>query len=374
MATAHSWHPGQAALTPRWTFPVDLLPDESISSYIVRAAIAHGCGPSALASWLWPDWRAWATDIDRGLSDDRLRALTRSAGIDAECFRRAATAQIATQIEGKVPDANKGWRWILARSAATGKRTAQFCPACLADDDRPHYRVQWRFAWHTACAKHQTMLLDGCAQCGAAIRPHRLNETARHAAQCARCRADYRRFPTPPCDPAALRFQNAADQVLSSGSGPCFGQSVAVDVWFHAAHFFANLLRRSASQRTRATDAFLAQFQIEAPVSAPVAPGARIERLPVAARHRIAGAVWRIMNVSADQFRRAVEDSGISQQGWCGRRETVPTPIADVLPNLPHRGRAQYVRKKRTRRGPRCRSEVMRMMSRLERTLRSDSP
>lgn len=374
MAPTHRWHPGAPAVAPRWTFPVRLLPDESIGSFLIRAALAHACSPKTLAAVVWPGWRAWTTDLDRGLATDRLRPLAQRSGIDASRFRAASIAPVAAQIEGRMPDANTGWRWILSRNAAAGKRTTQHCPQCLAATGAPYYRLHWRFAWHTGCPAHGSRLSDSCTECGAGIRPHQLEQTARDAAQCARCGADLRTSETTPCLAEALDFQRAADEVLRSGEGACFGVAVAAPAWFETAGFLVNLLRRAASQQTNSLDKLLDRLQVAPPSTCPAMPGGRIERLQVHDRERILAGVQQVMRHSADEFKAAVEESSISRQGLCERNGKMPAALAGLLTDLPERGRSRYVRRSRLRRGPRSPSEVARMMRRLERTLRSESP
>ena len=373
MAATHRWHPGATAVAPRWTIPVSLLPDESIGSFLTRAALAHGCSATTLTTWVWPGWRAWTTDVDRGLAIDRIEPLAQQAGIDASDFRRASIAPVATRIEGRLPDPNTGWKWILARSNSAGKRTTQHCPQCLADDDVPHLRVQWRFAWHTVCPRHHSTLTDRCTRCAAAIRPHRLDQTAQHLAQCTQCGADMRTGETTRCIPDALGFQSAADRVLRLGRGTCFGLPAAGPDWFETASFCASLLRRAASQWTSALDRLLNELQVEPPSTSPALPGARIERLQTRDREQVIAGVWRIMDRSVDELKAAVEESGISRQGLCERGGKMPTRISGLFTDLPDRGRSRYVRQTTLRRGPRSRGEVLRMMKRLERTLQSET-
>ena len=62
------------ARRPRWTLAVGLLADESLSSWLVRASLTHGCEPSMLTDWLWPGARIWTTDVDRGVSAEQLQS------------------------------------------------------------------------------------------------------------------------------------------------------------------------------------------------------------------------------------------------------------------------------------------------------------
>ena len=374
MAEAHAWHPEKAAVDPSWTVPVGLLPDETISSWLIRAALTHGCSPGELTGWISLGWRAWMADVDRGVAEDRLPALAGHAGIEADAFRQAALVPIAARIEGGLPDTRRAWAWILTRGPVTAKRegTAQFCSECLAGDRAPYYRLAWRLAWHTACPIHGVSLADRCPECGSAVLPHRLDERAPHAATCAACRADLRRGEMAPLNTDALAFQEMADRAVQAGEAACLGERVGTRIWFETADFFASLLRRAARQPTQSLTAFLKLLEVEPPSFVAPVPGARIERLGCRDRKPILKGVWRIVSTEHGRFQDAVSESGISRQGLCEKGQRIPQVVAGLIQKLPENGRATYTQRPGRRRGPRSRNEVLRMMRRLERTLESE--
>ena len=369
-----AWHLGKAAVNPSWTVPVGLLPDETISSWLIRAALAHACSPRELTGWISPRWRPWMADVDRGVGDEHLEALDHRSGIEADAFRKAALAPIASRIEGKAPHPRLAWRWILTRGPTTARQqgTAQFCPECLAADRTPHYRVSWRLAWHTACATHGISLADGCPECGSAVLPHRLDEQALHAATCAACGADLRGEEGTPSSPAALSFQEMADRAVHDGEATCLGKRVETRIWFESADFFASLVRRAARQPTQALGAFLKALDVEPPGFVAPVPGARIERLRRRDRQPILEGVWRLVSANRRRFEDAVSESGISRQGLCEKGQRVPGVVATFLPKLPENGHSRHTPRPARRRGPRSRNEVLRMMRRLKRTLESE--
>ena len=373
MAEAYAWHPGKASVEPSWTVPVGLLPDETISSWLIRAALTHGCSPGELTGWISPGWRAWMADVDRGVAEDRLPALAGHAGIEADAFRRAALVPIAARIEGRTPDPKKAWMWILTRGPVTARqeRTAQYCPECLAQDRTPYYRLSWRLAWHTMCAVHGATLVDRCPVCASAVLPHRLDERAPHAASCAACEADLREGRGSVLSPDALSFQGMADHAVQSREAPCHGERIVAREWFLAAGFFATLVRRAARQSTRTISAFLAELDVEPPSAVRPVPGAGLERLGCRDRQQILEGVCRIMSADAERLEDAVARSGISRQGLCEKGQRIPGAIARILPKLPENGHARRTHRPRQS-GPRQRNEVLRMMQRLERALKSE--
>ena len=75
-------------MTLKWPVPVYPLPDELLSSWLVRAAFALGCEPMSLTSALWPSWIAWKMDIDRSLADERMKILFESSGLPIDEITR----------------------------------------------------------------------------------------------------------------------------------------------------------------------------------------------------------------------------------------------------------------------------------------------
>ncbi|MGL6052732.1 MAG: TniQ family protein, partial [Aeromonas salmonicida] len=101
-------------MSTRWAVPVSLLPDELFSSWLTRAALAQGCDPLVLTGELWPRWRVWASDPDRGLSEERLSTLAGSSGIDVLKFEMATLRPIASAITSVSLDHLPIWPWVLA--------------------------------------------------------------------------------------------------------------------------------------------------------------------------------------------------------------------------------------------------------------------
>ena len=70
-----------------------------------------------------------------------------------------------------------------------GRRQAawlQFCPHCLAEDEQPYFRREWRLATTIACARHGSRLLDRCPDCGQGLAPFN-QASLRPQNDCAAC-------------------------------------------------------------------------------------------------------------------------------------------------------------------------------------------
>jgi len=347
------------------------LPDESITSWLVRTALRHGCSPPTLTLWLWPGWRFWKLDADRGIPEERMAVLARASGIPEEALKAATIMSVAARVQGGHLNTYSAWPWTLTIGARNLKRNGgiQFCPACLQEGKTPYFRLPWRFAWHTGCAVHKTALLDRCPECSSVVTPHRLPARAPHAVVCATCEADLQEAKPQRCPPEALAFQRAADEVALEGLGNCYGGTWEAATWFAVADFLVALIRRANRSPTQSLSYLLRSNGVMVPRHIPPIPGARVERLRVEDRRDLLAGVWRLMTLNAKQLRTALNASGITRQGWCEKGRNVPEPLAQFLPELPESLARRAYRRRRPRTGPRPRHEVAVMMNRLKRKL-----
>ena len=368
---ATRWHPGARSIAPRWTLPVALLPAESITSLLIRSALRHGCDPPTLTLWLWPGWRFWTVDGDRGMPEERLAALSRASGIPEEALRAATVLPIASRLQREQLNAFSSWPWTLTIGARNMKRNGgiQFCPACLQEDVTPYFRLPWRFGWNTGCALHKTTLLDRCPECWATLTPHRLPADSAHAAICATCKTDLKDANGEPCPADALNFQEAAEEIALQGFGNCYDRTWNAATWFETADFLVGLIRRANRSPTQALNYLLRSNGVVIPRHIPPVPGARVERLRVQDRRDLLASVWRLMKLDTKQLRAALKASGITRQGWCEKGQSVPEPVARFVPELPESPERRPYSPRKRRTGPRPCHEVVLMMNRLQRKL-----
>lgn len=369
MVAAYAWHPGNSSVNSHWGVSVPLLPDEIVSSWLVRAALAQGCDPLVLTGDVWPRWRVWTLDADRFMHDDRLNPLSCVSGIPTKAFRAATLCPVARRIHGGNLPEKAVWPWILALGARNTKRRGglQYCPSCLVKDANSYYRIQWRFAWHTGCGQHGCSLLDRCWNCGAPVEPHRLIAEHGHVAVCATCKADFREAKSEPCPVDAMDFQQAADRVLHENRGGFLEAPVSVTEWFELADFFVSLIRRASRSGTDALVSLDTQIGALLPEGLPTIAGAGIEQLHILERQKILGATWHFLATDRSRIEDALKKSGITHQGFCGGGEQLPALIAELAKALPDKPVTRARLPKPCLAGPRPRHEVMRMMARLER-------
>lgn len=368
MAASYAWHPGAGGLSARCAVPVALSQDELLSSWLVRVALANGCDPLVLTGLLWPRWRVWARDPDRRLQCERLRSLGAFSGIDTALFGLATLYPWALRVAGRALPEQASWPWMLTLGVRNRRRRGglQYCSACLREDERPYYRLQWRFAWHTVCARHGCLLRDLCGSCGAPVAPHRLLAEDREIALCADCKTDFRRVPSIACSVQSLAMQAAADKTVREGGGDCLGKRLSTPEWFGVFAFYVSLVRRAEGYRTQTMIRFLDSMGVSLSGYSTPAPGDGIESRPVAERQTLLDSAWLLLQATSRRMQKALEVSGLSRQGFCGDGPALPRSLAGVAGRLPDRSMARRRRVRRARpSGQRSRREIERMMGRL---------
>jgi hypothetical protein len=182
-----------ARASERWPAPVQPQPDELLSSWLNRLALAHGLPPRAFGSALGLGGGAWSSRLDLAPPAALLDLLARRTGLAAEAiaalsFRDFGARELLLPLRTTVSPRRKDrWRatWL------------QACPCCLAEDQYPYFRRAWRLATTIFCLRHARRLIDRCPACGQALVPF---DQAALTPQnfCAHCLFDLRCAATPP--------------------------------------------------------------------------------------------------------------------------------------------------------------------------------
>lgn len=346
-----------------------LLPDELLSSWIARSALASQCDPLALAALIWPDWRAFTRDLDRRLNEIRVTRLASATGILREHLHQTTLApRVAGVTVGDLLE-NAQWPWVVALGVRGPRRRSgpAFCPRCLAEDREPYFRVRWRLAWHTVCNRHRASLLDRCPKCGAPVMVHRLAGNALSVAYCAICNADLRESQQLVAEPAALAFQAAGDHVVCEQYGYVLSQKVSAAEWFAVTAFFIALRRYAERGRPPAVEAFFVAMG-EPMESRPLETlDLNLELLRVEERRRLFRHTWPLLTAGIDEIRCALGEAAVSRQAFLARTPQPPSPIRRLAANLEDHGRTRKRGTPYDR--PMSRREVARRAARLIRRM-----
>lgn len=193
---------GVGCATP-WPARLKPKPDELLSSWLVRLAIAHGQKLHTFCSLGLPGKAIWNRDIDKCADDEIVRVLAAKTGTPVE---RAGETRLASY-EGTLYERHNTYgpsTWIMPVGVyhRTRRRFGlQYCARCLSEDVTPYYRRRWRLAFMTVCDVHRTPLRDRCPRCESPVAFHR-NElgdfhkfSATSLTLCHGCGFDLRREP-----------------------------------------------------------------------------------------------------------------------------------------------------------------------------------
>ena len=150
-----------------WPVRPKPLPDEILSSWLMRLAMAHGVKLHTLSTATWPQKAVWNRDIDKSADEEVVRVL---AGKTATSLERAWST-VLSAYEGRLFESYNYYGptpWLLPVGVYHRVRQRygqQFCPRCLAEDEEPYYRRRWRLAFMVCCEHHRVTLCDRCPRC-----------------------------------------------------------------------------------------------------------------------------------------------------------------------------------------------------------------
>lgn len=168
--------------SPLWPIHFKPLPDELLSSWLVRLAHSHGLKVQTFCNLLFGSrLQVWNRDIDRLAPEWLIRELSDHTGATIEQVM-ATTLQSYQGVVYHRHRASGTLAWIQSLKLHHRKFAGfglQFCPRCLATDHEPYFRKSWRVAFNTICTIHNCMLHDRCPDCGQGVAFHR--NDMRHA-------------------------------------------------------------------------------------------------------------------------------------------------------------------------------------------------
>ncbi|MCE5181523.1 MAG: TniQ family protein [Betaproteobacteria bacterium] len=217
------------------------LPDELLSSWIVRIARANGVKLQTMTHQLFGDaLTPWNRDIDRLAPKWLLKAVSEHTGTPYwDAYRTTLTCYRDRLYPRRLSSGQL--RWILPLKLHSTNRQGyglQYCPECLAEDVEPYFRRKWRVGFFTFCPNHKALAHDACPGCDSPVAFHRrdfghgINE-AGEMCLCNVCRFDLRRAPHIPAsvhDPEVFALHKemllALDMAVS--------ETGRFDIGFHA--------------------------------------------------------------------------------------------------------------------------------------------
>lgn len=268
------------------------LPDELLSSWIVRVAEANAIKLQTLSWMLFGNGRSpWNRDIDRNAPPWLIQALSEHTGTNYWEVFHTALVTYRTRLYPRRQAVGQ-LRWILpVRSYGMRRRSfgQQFCPQCLASDLQPYFRKQWRIAFFTYCPEHRVELYDACPACGVPVIIFRGDfgrelTNARPMYVCHSCGYDFREAGRKPIFFPNEELRSLFDSMLLSLNKPA-NEAGRFDLGFYAVmHQFCRVM--GTRQNGGKLQGFLAERLDLPAVSLP--PGrTTVEQRRRAGRHQL---------------------------------------------------------------------------------------
>lgn len=189
----------------RWPVSVDPLPDELLSSWLHRLSLANGIAPRSFAGVLGLGNGMWSPRLDLHLPRHVAALLADQTSVPREAIIKmtmTGCALIALLLPPRESAHRNRSTWM------------QYCPLCLADDEAPYFRRQWRLSSRISCFVHRCSLRDRCPSCRAGIASFDQTEL-RPQHVCARCSFDLRGAPKTSVNAAPRRLERAIADICS---------------------------------------------------------------------------------------------------------------------------------------------------------------
>ena len=166
---------GKAPQGRLWPFHLKPLPDELLSSWLVRLATAHRTKLYTFCRLTWPGKDIWNRDIDKSVGEEVLATLVaRTATASEVAERTCLRAYEGLLYESHNAYGNTPWIMPVGVYHQIRRRYGlQYCPYCLAEDPVPYFRRNWRLACMAICPRHRIQLHDRCSGCGEPVNFHR---------------------------------------------------------------------------------------------------------------------------------------------------------------------------------------------------------
>jgi hypothetical protein len=142
----------------RWPIACAIRSDESIESWLARAAARYGITPRELL--------AEAGVADRSERPGRLARLVRQHAVQLACTLGCPQADVHAAAAEMLP--NTAVVEYLSRYHAVTRPTtagSTFCSECLSEPD-PHWKREWSSAFAITCSIHGCLLVRSCPRCG----------------------------------------------------------------------------------------------------------------------------------------------------------------------------------------------------------------
>lgn len=334
---------------PLWPIRYKPLPDELLSSWLVRLAHGHGLKVQTFCNLIFGNRRqVWNRDVDRLAPPWLVDTLARHTGTPLN-VAYGTTLKVFDGVLFRNPRPSGHLNWVQSLKIYHRVRKGfgqQYCPACLASDEVPYFRKLWRLSLSTVCLRHRCMLQDRCYACGAAVSFFRMDfgtaaahsvDAATSVARCHDCKSDLGAAPTiAPLIVESGAYGKLIDlNVSAQGLGDERPDPAISDELDVLRHLCALMLSKKASVKLRGH--LLDAFSLDDPVS-PSERRIPMESLPTGIRHILLQCGAWLLNDLAVRLSAAVKSGNLRYSHLLRDFEDAPAWYCNLVAiAVPHR-------------------------------------
>lgn len=208
-----------------WPVHFGRLPDEALTSWITRLALAHVQVPSTFFKHTVPEHMdSWKQDLDVTCPDYVLEQLKIKCCQTKRSIYSGTLDSIRHKFEPNVNHSTALPRWVSPsqiRRNTVHHRGWKVCSLCLIES--PYLRLHWRFMFYVVCPEHHVHMIDQCHECGSFITSHKIHKGLHDElpedalAYCHHCGHDHRNTPLSVAIKREVSVVNSCLTILKKG-------------------------------------------------------------------------------------------------------------------------------------------------------------
>ncbi len=319
--------------------PVRLHVDESLSSWMIRAALRHGCSPFDFSQYYWEKLRVWTKDVDRGFQyidpfvHQEIAKLSRCR---LESVMGVSLYSLMSLLFECI-NPKEAIKWIIPISNRnrTHKTGQYYCPQCLEYGKSCYFPISWRFAWHLVCPTHGSILVNQCPYCHTPYQPHLLHARDKYINTCHVCKRSLGQELDTRQDWQFIRIQNDIDGVFQKGKSRLWGESVSAQQWFSLLRYLQMFLRNAIEHGTKPQRDFLDYMQIDLEDIAQIKSGLAFEYLTCDERRVLLSEAYKLIIKPKSLWFKALSQCACKKQTFINVRRALPQSLVQLIQSLP---------------------------------------
>lgn len=315
-------------------FLLPIYDDESLTSWLIRAALQHFCSPSIFVYYYWSERRLLTVDIDR-LNGERDAPIFADMAVLSGCknIRLHTLGDFLALGEIFVLPMNKRSQYAL--------HGYFYCPVCMKQEETAYLRLNWRLVWAVGCPIHKVKLRNDCQKCGAVFQPQLLDPSSggKSIAYCSNC-LGWIGGNGVAVDENALALQVWADDVIANGGGVAFSANVDVSEWLKAFLFCIALIRKAVNPKMAQYHKLLLHLGIDIrgidlfrqSASKPI-----LYKLSQSERELLLSLVYRLLKQPASEWEVFADMGLIAKSAFGFENLIIPEPLRNFYERLPEK-------------------------------------